>query len=910
MPGESTNFIVAGMLPDTTYLMRHVLDNGTVSAPLTFTTGSLPTTVTFPTFTVPQAPGAGTDLTQDVILHAGIGGPADTVATLATDLMGDIVWYYYPAANNFPDYALSLVPGGTVLLLGGTIGAAGASSALREVDLAGDTLRETNVGAINAELAALGQPSITSLSHEAQRLPNGDTAVLADSPRTIDVDGTPTTYDGDMVLVLDRNFQVAWAWDPFKWLDTSRLGTGGEGPNDWTHANSIAWSPADGNLIVSLRSQDWVIKIAYGNGTGDGHVIWRLGPGGDFTINSTDPYPWFTHQHDVRYINDTTITLFDDGNIRVGTTPEKDSRGQELVLDEKTMTATLVVNADMGNFSPAVGSAQQFPDGNLAFTSGFLTSPSGNFGQSIEVLPDGTRIYVQQMNGMFEYRSYFMSTLYGPPSLADFLQGDGSSQGTWVGTYGAAGYDLIGGPSSLPSYDSVTPSGAKSYTWAASTTDPRALQIPGSADRIAACWFSPTGFTVDVDLPDGVQHTLGLYFLDWDSTGRAEQVQISDAATGRVLDTRSIASFHSGLYLDYAVGGHVVLTITRTGGANAVLSGLFLDQPPAATVTTAALAKRDDATQGTWVGTYGAAGYDLIGGPSSLPSYAAVTPSGQQSYTWAASTTDPRALQIPGSADRIAACWFSPTGFTVDVDLRDGQVHNLGLYFLDWDGTGRAEQVQISDAATGRVLDTRSIASFHSGLYLDYAVGGHVVLTITRTGGANAVLSGLFLDQPPAASFLQRDDATQGTWVGTYGAAGYDLIGGPSSLPSYAAVTPSGQQSYTWAASTTDPRALQIPGSADRIAACWFSVSSFKVDVDLTDGQAHNLGLYFLDWDSADRAEQVQISDAETGRILSTRSIASFHDGAYLDYRVGGHIIITIERTGGANAVLSGLFLD
>ena len=39
VPGESTNFIVAGMLPDTTYLMRDVLDDGTVSAPLAFTTG-------------------------------------------------------------------------------------------------------------------------------------------------------------------------------------------------------------------------------------------------------------------------------------------------------------------------------------------------------------------------------------------------------------------------------------------------------------------------------------------------------------------------------------------------------------------------------------------------------------------------------------------------------------------------------------------------------------------------------------------------------------------------------------------------------------------------------------------------------------------------------------------------------
>ena len=48
VPGESTNFIVAGMLPNTTYLMRDVLDDGTVSAPLAFTTGSLPADLQFP----------------------------------------------------------------------------------------------------------------------------------------------------------------------------------------------------------------------------------------------------------------------------------------------------------------------------------------------------------------------------------------------------------------------------------------------------------------------------------------------------------------------------------------------------------------------------------------------------------------------------------------------------------------------------------------------------------------------------------------------------------------------------------------------------------------------------------------------------------------------------------------------
>src|SRR5262249_35059228 len=149
-----------------------------------------------------------------------------------------------------------------------------------------------------------------------------------------------------------------------------RLPTLGEGPADWTHANSVAWSPADGNLIVSLRSQDWVLKIDYANGTGDGHVIWRLGPGGDFKLNATGPSPWFTHQHDVRYINATTLLVFDDGNVRQSKDPHAQSRGQELILDEKTMVATLVVNARLGDYAFALGSAQMLPNGNLDFDSG------------------------------------------------------------------------------------------------------------------------------------------------------------------------------------------------------------------------------------------------------------------------------------------------------------------------------------------------------------------------------------------------------------------------------------------------------------------------------------------------------------------------------------------------------------
>ena len=798
VPGESTNFIVAGMLPDTTYLMRHVLNDGTTSAPLTFTTGSLPTTVKFPTFSVPQALPPGTDPTQDMILHAGLVEPAGTVSTVATDLSGNIVWYYDSVTNNFPNYATSLVPGGTVFLLGGNLGTTGGFDTVRQIDLAGDSLRETGVGAINAELAAMGQQPISQFDHEIQLLPNGDTAVLATTPRTINVNGTPTLYNGTKVLVLDQNFQVKWAWDAFNWLDTSRLGTAGEGPDDWLHANAISWSPEDGDLLVSLRAQDWVIKIDYANGAGDGHIVWRLGQGGDFSINSSDPYPWFTHQHDVRYINDTTLVVFDDGNTRHLANPNADSRGQEWVLNETTMQATLVVNADLGNYSSALGGAQMLPDGNLAFTSGLQSSASGNFGQSIEVLPNGAVTYVQTMSGL-EYRSYFLSTLYGP--LDNLLNQDASTQGTWIGAYGAQGYDIVAGPVSLPAGDTVTPSGQSTFTWTTTSSDPRALQVPGSSNRVAAVWYSTTGFSVDVNLGGGLSHDLELYFDDWDNKARAETVQISDAASGLVLSTQTISSFQSGVYLDYAVSGHIVITITRTGGLNAVLNGLLLDP-----TSTAMPVRQDATTQGTWIGTYGAQGYDIVAGPVSLPAGDTVTPSGQSTYIATTTSSDPRALQVPGSSNRVAAVWYSTTGFSVDVNLGDGLPHDLELYFLDWLNKGRAETVQISDAASGLVLSTQTISSFQSGVYLDYAVSGHIVITITRTGGLNAVLNGLLLDPTSTAMPVRQDATTQGTWIGAYGAQGYDIVAGPSSLPAGDTVTPSGQSTFTWTTTSSDPR--------------------------------------------------------------------------------------------------------
>jgi hypothetical protein len=441
--GKSTNFLVAGMLPGQTYEMRDVLEDGTASAPLSFTAGSPPSNLAFPTFTASQPPGPGPDQNQDMIFHQLGSAPSNVPNPLATDLSGNLLWYYDVSqsglTHTFPGQ--SLLPGGTVLVLGVDRYAAspGTLDVLREIDLAGNVVRETNVDAVNAQLTAQGFNSIFSFTHDVEGLPNGQTAVIGSTEHTINVNGTPTQYVGMTIVVLDKDFQVSWVWDAFDHLDVNRGPVLGEvlhagDPDqvaqstpilpavDWLHINAVSWSPGDGNLIVSVRHQDWVLKIDYEKGAGDGHIIWRLGQGGDFTVNSTDPNPWFSHQHDAHLIDATTLILLDNGNTRRAGNPTADSRGQVWKLDESTMTATLVVNVDLGNYSPMFGAAQRLSNGDYVFTSGAQGKAPNLISQSIEVQPDGTKVYVLQASKA-EFRTFRVQTLYS--GISDNPPADG-----------------------------------------------------------------------------------------------------------------------------------------------------------------------------------------------------------------------------------------------------------------------------------------------------------------------------------------------------------------------------------------------------------------------------------------------------------------------------------------------------
>lgn len=432
-----------------------------------------------------------------------------------------------------------------------------------------------------------------------------------------------------------------------------------------------------------------------------------------------------------------------------------------------------------------------------------------------------------------------------------------------------------------------------------------------SSARQVTCTSTPSTFTANFD----EQYRL--------------TTTVSPAGAGTIMANPSSPNgfYNSGTSVQLTASSNFLSwTGNLSGSANP--QSIVMDGPKSvtanfgtATTGTAAFLKTDITASGTWTAAYGVDGYNVIGDLTSYPAYVTVTPSGNAMWTWASSTTDTRALQKPSlPVDRVAACWYAWGSFSFDVHFNDANPHQVALYALDFDtfGGGRTERIDILDA-NGNLLDTRSVSSFVGGTYLVWNLSGHVVVRVTNTNPAgNAVVSGIFFGGPGAAppptgtaAFLRTDTSTSGTWTGVYGAEGYNVIGDLANYPAYATVTPLGNAMWTWAASTSDPRALQKPSlPADRIAACWYAWGSFSVDLRFNDTNPHQVALYALDFDifGAGRTERIDILDAN-GYILDTRSVSSFVGGTYLVWNLSGHVIVRVTNTNPAgNAVVSGLF--
>jgi len=435
--GITSNALISGLRPNTTYSAYHeVATQGNVVASTGqgFSTIGLPAWLPFSTLSIVKMPVATSCFAQPVVLHSNIAfQPGEITFPIATDIWGRIIWYFPRLATPEQSGATIFRPldGGTMLLaVNDPSSPLVHQQILREIDLTGGPVRETNVERVSEQLVALGEDRITSFHHDAFRLPNGHLLALTSVERILtDVQGPgPVSVIADGLVELDLDLQVVWSWNAFDHMDTSRLATLGETcvagqggcppvtlapiANDWLHSNSVHLA-SDGNLVLSIRHQDWVVKVDYQNGAGTGALLWRLGEGGDFTVLSAQPSPWFSHQHDAEFDDPAVplLSLFDNGNVRRASDADANSRGQVFWLDEARRLAFPVLNADLGSYSLALGSAERVCNGTYHFNSGVIQPDL--IAQSVEIGVEGQIRGVLQSSST-AYRTFRMQTLYKP----------------------------------------------------------------------------------------------------------------------------------------------------------------------------------------------------------------------------------------------------------------------------------------------------------------------------------------------------------------------------------------------------------------------------------------------------------------------------------------------------------------
>jgi hypothetical protein len=448
-------------------------------------------------------------------------------------------------------------------------------------------------------------------------------------------------------------------------------------------------------------------------------------------------------------------------------------------------------------------------------------------------------------------------------AVASFTGLDNVSQGNWHGKYGADGYSIPNIPPNIPSYAVLAVQNQSNWTWNNSTTDPRALQTGSGSGRIASTWFTYSTMTFDVNLTDGNSHQIALYALDWDGGSRTETVQVVDANSGLLLDARSISNFTNGMYLVWSITGHAKISVTYTGGSNAVMSGVFFGgalvatAPTAPTTTgaaTANLVSIDTATEGNWQGKYGADGHSIASSTQTIPAYASFIPQNQVDWTWTASTTDPRALES-SSSGRMATAWYNTPTFNYDLNLTDGNSHQIALYALDWDFDSRSETIQIADANSGAVLDTRNLSSFSSGTYFVWNISGHVKINVTLTGGPNAVISGVFFGgaSSNATAPSQPPPATNG---------GTLILNASSTSLSFGQVNVSSSTNQT--ITLTNAGSATVTISNVSVAGAGFNASGVSTGTILAPGQSASLNATFAPEASGNASGSITIASNAT----------------------------------------------
>ncbi|MCB9751562.1 MAG: aryl-sulfate sulfotransferase [Myxococcales bacterium] len=234
---------------------------------------------------------------------------------------------------------------------------------------------------VSVDAAQLGA---AILHHDVIELPGGSLLVIGTSFREITYpDLGPRLVAGDLLIEFRMPEaqggapELLWTWDAFEHLDPQRVRDGFNEPiaepgtgalaHDWTHVNAVVHDPRDDSLLVSVRHQDWILKLD--RETGD--IAWRLGIEGDFTLEEG---AWFFHQHSPQWQPDGALLVYDNGfaNPFLDDALER-SRAVRYELDPELATARVVWRDELPpRMSVIAGDVDRLPGGDLLLLDSFI----------------------------------------------------------------------------------------------------------------------------------------------------------------------------------------------------------------------------------------------------------------------------------------------------------------------------------------------------------------------------------------------------------------------------------------------------------------------------------------------------------------------------------------------------------
>ena len=413
-----------------------------------------------------------------------------------------------------------------------------------------------------------------------------------------------------------------------------------------------------------------------------------------------------------------------------------------------------------------------------------------------------------------------------------------SPQGSWLGVYGGDGYALLGWNGSdlisIPNAALSVDQGQR-FIWQNPSTDVRGLQSPDGSMREATTAYDANQVRIHVTFSAAYTGTVHVFAVDFDSLGRRESVTINDGS-GPQTATIS-ADFSQGAWVSASVsvaaGGTVTVTVNKTAGMNAVVSGvLFGGAPPPPATPTGLAATALNATQIklTWSAVTGATGYRVERSPD-------------------------------GS-----------TGWT-----------------------------QVGSSATASFTDS-SLTPSTTYFYRVSALNGPSSSPPSTTASATTA-AGLVTSQSP-----------QGSWLGVYGSDGYALTGWNGgdlvSMPRATFAVDQGQR-FIFQNPSSDVRAPQSPDGTTRQAACAYDANQVRIHLTFNSAYSGAIHVYALDFDALGRREVITVDDG-TGPQTANLS-SDFSQGAWFTVQItvaaGGTVNVTVTRTAGVNAVISGVLL-